>query len=66
MTWNITYGYSPVIYDKVSEEEKKNKILEKGPYYCGLSYVMVIPQFNIRLYSRTSTTKQIEVAELKM
>eukprot|EP01083_Nonionella_stella_P101748 288722_1 len=33
-----------------------------GPFYCGTSRVMVIPQFNIRLYSPTSTSKQIEIA----
>ena len=34
----------------------------KGPFYCGLSAVMVIPKFNIRLCGPTSTSKQLEVA----
>eukprot|EP01084_Bolivina_argentea_P280652 479994_1 len=34
----------------------------KGPFFCGMSFVMVIPQFNIRLCGPTSTSKQIEVA----
>eukprot|EP01083_Nonionella_stella_P275594 936072_1 len=33
-----------------------------GPFYCGMSCVMIIPEFNIRLYSATSTSKQIAVA----
>eukprot|EP01083_Nonionella_stella_P189925 703451_1 len=33
-----------------------------GPFYCGMSCVMVIPEFNIRLYSPTSTSRQIEIA----
>eukprot|EP01084_Bolivina_argentea_P295139 508044_1 len=34
----------------------------KGPFFCGLSFEMVIPQFNIRLNGPTSTSVQIEVA----
>lgn len=34
-----------------------------GPFYSGLSFVMVIPEFNIRINSPTSTTKQMAVAE---
>eukprot|EP01084_Bolivina_argentea_P071572 130080_1 len=34
-----------------------------GPFYSGISHVMVIPEFNIRLNGPTSTSKQIEVAE---
>ena len=33
-----------------------------GPFYCGMSFVMVIPQFNIRLNGPTSTSTSIEVA----
>eukprot|EP01084_Bolivina_argentea_P269891 458812_1 len=36
---------------------------ETGPFFCGMSFLMVIPQFNIRLTGPTSTTKEIEVAE---
>ena len=34
----------------------------EGPFYCGMSFVMVIPSFNIRLCAPTSTSKQVEVA----
>ena len=33
-----------------------------GPFYCGMSFLMVIPEFNIRLCSPTSTSMQLEVA----
>eukprot|EP01084_Bolivina_argentea_P249834 418378_1 len=33
-----------------------------GPFYCGMSFVCIIPQFNIRLFGPTSTSKCIEVA----
>ena len=33
-----------------------------GPFYCGMSFEMVIPQFNIRLCGPTSTSKLLEVA----
>eukprot|EP01084_Bolivina_argentea_P133547 235673_1 len=33
-----------------------------GCFYCGMSIVMNIPSFNIRLYSPTSTSKQLAVA----
>eukprot|EP01084_Bolivina_argentea_P256132 431125_1 len=35
----------------------------KGPFYCGMNFVMSIPQFNIRLCGPTSTSRQSEVAE---
>ena len=46
------------------ENEKYNKTFRnvKGPFYCGMSRIMVIPEWNIRLCSPTSTSKQIEVA----
>merc|ERR1712228_62663 len=34
----------------------------KGPFYCGVNKVMVLPQFNLRLCAPTSTTMQIEIA----
>eukprot|EP01083_Nonionella_stella_P234881 826463_1 len=34
----------------------------QGPFYCGMSHVMVMPQFNISLFCPTSTTKQESVA----
>eukprot|EP01084_Bolivina_argentea_P020673 38438_1 len=38
-----------------------NKVF--GPFYCGMSCVMAIPELNIRLCAPTSTSKQKEVAE---
>ena len=45
-----------------NEYEQRHKY-NIGPYYCGLSCVMAIPQFNIRLNGPTSTTKRVEVAQ---
>ena len=33
-----------------------------GPFYCGMSRVMNMPQFQIQLRSPTSTTLHLEVA----
>ena len=33
-----------------------------GPFYCGMSVLMTLPSFAIRLCSPTSTSKQIHVA----
>ena len=35
---------------------------EPGPFYCGMSFLMVMPSFSIRLNGPTSTTKQIEIS----
>eukprot|EP01084_Bolivina_argentea_P024271 45244_1 len=40
--------------------EEHNRV--KGPFYCGMSFSMVIPEFNIRLCGPTSTSMKIEVA----
>eukprot|EP01084_Bolivina_argentea_P249492 417675_1 len=34
----------------------------KGPFFCGMSFSMALPEFNMRLCGPTSTTKQVEVA----
>eukprot|EP01084_Bolivina_argentea_P008584 16055_1 len=52
----------PPGYDNWSTKRKRNNICESGPFFCGLSFQMVIPEFNIRLNAPTSTTKQIAVA----
>eukprot|EP01084_Bolivina_argentea_P315267 546154_1 len=49
------------IYGKCRYEDDDNPGL-KGPFYCGLSVVVHLPQFNITLCSPTSTTKLITVA----
>eukprot|EP01084_Bolivina_argentea_P279156 477211_1 len=35
----------------------------KGPFYCGISHQMVLPEISMRLNGPTSTSKQIEVAQ---
>ena len=34
----------------------------KGPFYCGMSFKIIMPSFNIRLCAPSSTSKQLEVA----
>ena len=34
----------------------------RGPFYCGMNWLMTIGSFNITLHSPTSTSKQKEVA----
>eukprot|EP01084_Bolivina_argentea_P294146 506051_1 len=55
------YGHGGWIY---SEDDKKNteNNRERGPFFCGMSFLMVTPQFNIRLNGPTSTTKRLAVA----
>eukprot|EP01084_Bolivina_argentea_P234777 395229_1 len=38
-------------------------IRETGPYYCGMSQLLLIPQFNLRLCCPTSTSKHKEAAQ---
>ena len=33
-----------------------------GPFYCGMSFVMILPEYNIRLCGPTSTTTEMEIA----
>eukprot|EP01084_Bolivina_argentea_P271770 462515_1 len=49
------------LYGRCGYEEDKNGGLS-GPFYCGMTCVMHMPGFNIRLCSPTSTSMQIEVA----
>ena len=44
------------------DDNMKNKGVS-GPFYCGMSFVMVIPQFNIRLNAPLSTSKSLEIAQ---
>eukprot|EP01084_Bolivina_argentea_P088413 159626_1 len=51
-------------WDKFESDEWNNdRNMQRGPFFCGLSSVMVFPHFNIRLYSPTSTSTCVEVAE---
>lgn len=52
------FGWRDYEDDKVNNEYN----IERGPFFCGMSFIMVIPQFNILLNGPTSTSKQIEVA----
>ena len=44
-------------YDERKQENIliNNKISD--PFYCGMSFVMMIPQFYITIYGQTSATK---------
>ena len=42
--------------------EKHDPDGQNGPFYTGVNCKLAIPEFNIRLYSPTSTSKQIEVS----
>eukprot|EP01084_Bolivina_argentea_P256131 431122_1 len=53
--------------DKMKVEmngKKKNAWCNQtsGPFYCGMSKVMAMPSFNVRLCGPTSTSRHIEVA----
>merc|ERR1719242_1953077 len=39
-----------------------NRDVERGPFFCGVTSMMLIPSFGIRLCSPTSTSKKEEVA----
>eukprot|EP01084_Bolivina_argentea_P254241 427390_1 len=47
---------------KRSKQMQQRYQFEKGPFFCGLSTLLVIPAFSLRLNSPTSTTKQVAVA----
>eukprot|EP01084_Bolivina_argentea_P074984 135993_1 len=52
------FGWQDWLDDKQNIDAEN----ERGPVFCGMNFVMVIPQFNIRLCGPTSTTKSIAVA----
>eukprot|EP01083_Nonionella_stella_P156304 506055_1 len=47
--------------DEVKWNEDRNRI--KGPFYCGVGTLMVVPEFNIRLCAPTSTTTDDIIAQ---
>merc|ERR1712228_728046 len=47
---------------RYDDEYARYKNTVKGPFYCGVNKVMVLPEFNLRLCAPTSTTMQIEIA----
>ena len=55
------YGqYHTNIYDKPGAVGLLDRL--RGPFYCGMNWVMTMSQFNIQLFSPTSTTKHKEIA----
>eukprot|EP01084_Bolivina_argentea_P247680 414353_1 len=65
---NAEYGHfaklireATEIFGKSSDSTSQDNLL-CGPFFCGMSFVMVMAQYMIRLYSPTSTSKIIEVA----
>ena len=59
--WSKTLRETVEIFGQYSAGYSRNGVL-RGSYYCGMSVVLNIPEFNIFLCSPTSTSKQIEVA----
>ena len=60
--WQSKYIKETIEYYGIHGNEESNSVHEKGPFYSGVSCVLPIPEFQIRLYSPTSTSKQIEVS----
>ena len=58
------YWLSKLLRETVSIYGKRNSFGEGllGPFYCGMSTVMTMPEFAIKLLSPTSTSVHIEVA----
>eukprot|EP01084_Bolivina_argentea_P309420 535197_1 len=46
--------------DDIAWNKKHNRV--KGPFFSGMSFLMVFPEYSIRLCGPTSTSKQVEVA----
>ena len=57
-------GLKDVIKHFGQNYDRKNGVLLKlrGPFYCGMSVILKIPQFEIFLQSPISTSKQLSVA----
>ena len=51
------YDKNITVRDVTEEYELVNK--ELGPFFCGMSRVMIMPSFSIRLNGPTSTTKAV-------
>eukprot|EP01084_Bolivina_argentea_P210260 357952_1 len=53
-------------YSSIGEQidYNKNKWINKlqGPFFCGMDFAMVIPEYDLRLCGPTSTSRQIAVA----
>eukprot|EP01084_Bolivina_argentea_P313292 542532_1 len=55
-------GYEGNPDDPIDRNWNKRNNRVSGPFFCGLNFVMVFPELNIRLCGPTSTSKQTEVA----
>ena len=65
--WRATWSFSAVdliVYGQEKLRHNNDRAVGKlrGPFYCGMSVVMNIPEFNITFLSPTSTSLHIEVA----
>eukprot|EP01084_Bolivina_argentea_P007035 13251_1 len=56
------FGNKGWIHSDLYKEENEKNNHERGPFYCGMNRVMILPEFSIRLCSPTSTSKKFEVA----
>lgn len=56
------YWMSKILKEAVNNYGQPSAFLQ-GPFYCGMSRVMAMPQFAISLQSPTSTSCHIEVAK---
>ena len=57
------WGYllsQTVLFCGINNENDKGPL--KGPFFTGISFIMIVPEFNIHLQSPTSTSVHIEVA----
>eukprot|EP01084_Bolivina_argentea_P270582 460139_1 len=62
---NQIYWWLSKILRETAQYYGDNKVSRRktyGPFFCGMSLVMVLSEFNIRLCSPVSTSKQKEVA----
>ena len=64
--WSRYLRESVEIFGKTGDDftmnDGKKVYTARGPFFCGMSRVMALPQFNIRLCAPTSTSTHIEVA----
>ena len=57
-------GLSEVVWEYGQRYISGRGLLDplRGPFYCGMNFIMNMSQFNITLHGPTSTSKQIAVA----
>ena len=57
------WWWSKMLYETIQQYGKNRFSGLRGPFYCGLDRVLLVPQFYITLLSPTSTSINIEVAK---